>query len=112
MPDEVDPIEQLTGMLSFGLDYNGTTKRPILDSAGSQYYITQSPQLHLDENFTTFGRVVKGLAVVFNIAKHDPNDTKTPTDIVARMYRCEPVTPQTADIELKLRTVEIGYNPR
>jgi len=112
VPDEVNPIEQLTGMIALGLDYNDQTKTPIYDSAGSQYYITQAPQLHLDESFTTFGRVVKGLAVVYNIAKHDPGDTKTPSDLVARMYRCQPVTPQTEDIETKLRTVEIGYNPR
>jgi peptidyl-prolyl cis-trans isomerase B (cyclophilin B) len=112
VPDEVNPIEQLTGMMALGLDYNDQTKTPIYGSAGSQYYITQAPQLHLDESFTTFGRVVKGLAVVYAITKHDPNDTKTPSDLVARMYRCQPVTPQTDEIELKLRTVEIGYNPR
>ena len=112
VPDEVNPIEQLTGMLALGLDYDDKTNRPIFDSAGSQYYITQSPQLHLDENFSTFGRVVKGLAVVYNIMKHDPNDLKTSGDQVVRMYRCEPVTPQTPDVEEKLRTVEIGYSPR
>jgi peptidyl-prolyl cis-trans isomerase B (cyclophilin B) len=110
VPDEVNPIEQLTGMLSLGLDYKGSS--PIFDSGGSQYYITESPQLHLDEYFTTFGRVVKGIAVVYAIQKHDPNDTKNPSDIIARMYRCEPVTPQTPDIEEELRTVEVRYNPR
>ncbi|MBV8282039.1 MAG: peptidylprolyl isomerase, partial [Candidatus Eremiobacteraeota bacterium] len=75
-------------------------------------YITESPQLHLDEYFTTFGRVVKGLAVVYAVMKHDPSDIKTPPDLVTRMYRCEPVTPQTADVEQKLRTTEVGYNPR
>ena len=112
VPDEVNPIEQLTGMLALGLDYDDKTNRPIFDSAGSQYYITQSPQLHLDEAFSTFGRVVKGLAVVYGIMKHDPNDVRTSGDVVVRMYRCEPVSPQTADVEMKLRTVEIGYNPR
>ncbi len=112
VPDEVNPIEQLTGVIAFGLDYSDTTNRPIYDSAGSQYYMTESPQLHLDENFSTFGRIVKGLAVAYNMAKHDPSDHKTPADVVSKMYRCEPVTPQTADVEQKLRTVEIGYNPR
>jgi cyclophilin family peptidyl-prolyl cis-trans isomerase len=111
VPDEVNPIEQLTGMLALGLDYNEQNK-PILDSAGSQYYITESPQLHLDESFSTFGRVVKGLAVVYNTTTHDPNKPNIPADMVTRMYRCEPVTPQTPEIELKLRTVEAGYNPR
>lgn len=108
--DEVNPIEQLTGMIALGLDYKGSS--PIFDSGGSQYYITESPQLHLDEYFSTFGRVVKGLAVVYAITKHDPNDTKNPSDIIARMYRCEPVTPQTPEIEAELRTVEVRYNPR
>jgi len=112
VPDEVNPIEQLTGMLALGLEYDDKTNTPIYDSAGSQFYITQSPQLHLDENFSTFGRVVKGISVVYAINRHDPNDVKTSGDLVTRMYRCEAVTPQTADVETMLRTREVGYSPR
>ncbi|MBV8282807.1 MAG: peptidylprolyl isomerase, partial [Candidatus Eremiobacteraeota bacterium] len=78
VPDEVNWVEQLSGMISLGLDYKDAS--PIYDSGGSQYYITESPQLHLDEYFTTFGRVVKGLAVVYAVMKHDPSDIKTPPD--------------------------------
>jgi hypothetical protein len=35
-----------------------------------------------------------------------------PPDVAKRVYRCLPVTPQTDDVEHKLRTVEIGYDPR
>jgi peptidyl-prolyl cis-trans isomerase B (cyclophilin B) len=112
VPDEVNPVEQLTGMLALGLDYDNVKNTPIFDSAGSQYYITQSPQLHLDEFFSTFGRVVKGMAVVYAIQKHDPSDFKNPSDVVARMYRCEPVSLQTPEIEAQLRTDEVHYNPQ
>ncbi len=110
VPDEVNPVEQLTGMLALGLDYDSVKNTPIFDSAGSQYYITQSPQMHLNEAFSTFGRVVKGMAVVYDIQRHDPADLKTPSDVVARMYRCEPVTLQTPEIEQQLRTDEVHYN--
>ena len=39
-------------------------------------------------------------------------DRAKPADIVKRMYRCEPVISQTADVEQLLRTKEIGYDAR
>jgi len=111
VPAELDPLQQLTGVLALGLDYPNNI--PDVDSGGSQFYITESPQLHLDVNFTTMGRVVKGMAVVDAIREHDADtaaDRAKPADIVKRMFRCEPVTPQTPDIENLLRTREIGYN--
>lgn len=110
VPAEQNPLEQLTGVIALGLDYDG--KKPLVDSGGSQYYITQSPQLHLDEAFTTFGRVVKGMAVVDAIAPHDQGDVKTKSDVALHVYRCVPVTPQSADAERILRTAEIGYDAR
>lgn len=113
IPAELNPLQQLTGIISYGLDY--VNKKPVLDSAGSQYYITESPQLHLDRAFSVFGRVVKGMAVVDAIAPHNvplqPGDAPEP-DTSRRVYRCKPVISQTAEIEAKLRTAEIGYDAR
>lgn len=112
IPAELNPVEQLTGIISYGLDYDTRANTPLLNTAGSQYYITQSPQLHLDRAFTVFGRVVKGMAVVDNISDQ-PDPPRPPgigpPDEAKRVYRCVPVTPQTDDVEQKLRTVEIGY---
>ncbi len=114
VPAELNPLEQLTGMLALGLDYPDNVHADV-DSGGSQFYITESPQLHLDVNFSTFGRVVKGMAVVDAIRVHDADsaaDRAKPSDIVKRMFRCVPVISQTADVEQLLRTKEIGYDAR
>lgn len=114
VPAELNPLEQLTGVIALGLDYPDNLHADV-DSGGSQFYITESPQLHLDMNFSTFGRVVKGMAVVDAIRVHDAEsaaDRSKPADIVKKMYRCEPVSAQTADVELLLRTKEIGYDAR
>jgi cyclophilin family peptidyl-prolyl cis-trans isomerase len=34
------------------------------DTGGSQYFITHSPQPHLDGKYTIFGRVVEGLEIL------------------------------------------------
>ncbi len=66
---EENPLEQDAGVISMGLDYgeNG----PERDSAGSQFYITMSPQLHLDRDFTVFGRVENGFDVLGRIVESD-----------------------------------------
>ena len=115
IPAELNPVQQLTGIISYGLDYDTKKNTPLTDTAGSQYYVTHSPQLHLDRAFTVFGRVVKGMAVVNAIAPQ-PDPPRPPgiglPDVAKRVYRCLPVTPQTDDVERKLRTVEIGYDAR
>ncbi len=110
VPAEQNPLEQLSGVIALGLDYDGN--KPRLDSGGSQYYITQSPQLHLDEAFSTFGRVVKGMAVVDAILPHEQGDAKHPSDVALHVYRCAPVTSQSADAERALRAQEIGFDAR
>jgi peptidyl-prolyl cis-trans isomerase B (cyclophilin B) len=111
IPAELSPLEQLTGIISYGLDYDQRRNVPLIDSAGSQYYITQSPQLHLDRGFTVFGRVVRGLSVVYAISPHNAGDAAA-ADVAKRVYRCRPVSVQSADVEEKLRTAEIGYQPQ
>jgi cyclophilin family peptidyl-prolyl cis-trans isomerase/HEAT repeat protein len=41
------------------------------DTGGSQYFITHSPQPHLDGHYTVFGRVTKGLEVLDRIVQGD-----------------------------------------
>jgi len=41
------------------------------DTGGSQWFVTHSPQPHLDGGYTVFGRVVSGMEVVDNIARGD-----------------------------------------
>ena len=109
LPAEINPVEQLTGMLALGLDYDDKTKTPKLDSGGTQFYVTESPLLHLDEAFTTMGRVVKGMAVVDALVEHAETDPVKTADYAIKVYRCQPVTPQTPDAEQNLRTSEVNY---
>ncbi|MDX6446068.1 MAG: hypothetical protein QOH71_3142 [Blastocatellia bacterium] len=41
------------------------------DTGGSQWFVTHSPQPHLDGGYTVFGRVVRGMDVIDNIARGD-----------------------------------------
>ncbi|HEV7860242.1 MAG TPA: peptidylprolyl isomerase [Pyrinomonadaceae bacterium] len=41
------------------------------DTGGSQWFVTHSPQPHLDGGYTVFGRVVNGMNVVDQIARGD-----------------------------------------
>jgi len=41
------------------------------DTGGSQWFVTHSPQPHLDGGYTVFGRVIHGMDVVDNIARGD-----------------------------------------
>ena len=67
---EENPIEQRAGIISMGLNYTDDGK-PLRDSAGSQFYITLAPQLHLDRDFTVFGEVVAGFDVLPRIVEAD-----------------------------------------
>jgi cyclophilin family peptidyl-prolyl cis-trans isomerase len=41
------------------------------DTGGSQWFVTHSPQPHLDGGYTVFGRVREGMDVVDRIARGD-----------------------------------------
>ncbi len=54
----------------------GDQVNPKRQSSGSQFYITVVPTKHLDGQYTVFGKVIDGMAVVDAIAevKRDPRD--------------------------------------
>lgn len=69
IPAEENPIEQDSGVISMGLEYTKAGAKR--DSAGSQFYITLSPQLHLDMAFTVFGHVEDGFDVLGRLLESD-----------------------------------------
>jgi len=60
---EKSPIGYNTG--SVGMASSGP------DTEGSQFFITTTPQYHLDYNYTRFGEIVEGLNVVLKIERGD-----------------------------------------
>lgn len=69
---EENPIVQDSYVISMGLNYtNPPNAHALRDSAGTQYYITLSPQLHLDRDFTVFGEVSGGFDVLGRLVEAD-----------------------------------------
>jgi cyclophilin family peptidyl-prolyl cis-trans isomerase len=54
--DELNQRPYLRGTVGMALDWE--------DTGGSQFFITHSPQPHLDARYTVFGHVVEGMDVV------------------------------------------------
>jgi peptidyl-prolyl cis-trans isomerase B (cyclophilin B) len=72
IPAEENPFEQDSYVISMGLNYtNPPNAHAIRDSAGTQFYITLSPQLHLDRDFTVFGKVIGGTNVLGRLIESD-----------------------------------------
>ena len=69
IPAEENPLEQRSNVISMGLNYNDNGA--IRDSAGTQFYITLSPQLHLNRDFTVFGEVTGGTDVLGRLVETD-----------------------------------------
>lgn len=62
--DEMNRVRYLEGAV--GMALSGP------DTGGSQFFVTHSPQPHLDGGYTVFGRVVAGaMASVFRVAQDD-----------------------------------------
>jgi peptidyl-prolyl cis-trans isomerase B (cyclophilin B) len=72
IPAEENSIEQNSYIISMGMNYTDPPNpHAIRDSAGTQFYITLSPQLHLDRDFTVFGRVIGGTNVLGRLIESD-----------------------------------------
>jgi cyclophilin family peptidyl-prolyl cis-trans isomerase len=66
--DEINERPYLRGTVGMALDWE--------DTGGSQFFITHSPQPHLDGRYTVFGQVVAGMDVV---------DRLVPWDVIRRV---------------------------
>jgi HEAT repeat protein len=64
--DELSPLPYVRGSVGMALDWR--------DTGGSQFFITLSPQPHLDAKYTVFGHVVKGTELIDNVAQWDVID--------------------------------------
>jgi cyclophilin family peptidyl-prolyl cis-trans isomerase/HEAT repeat protein len=61
--DEISERPYLRGTVGIALDWQ--------DTGGSQFFITHTPQPHLDAKYTVIGRVVAGMEVVDRIQQND-----------------------------------------
>jgi cyclophilin family peptidyl-prolyl cis-trans isomerase len=61
--DELNQRPYLRGTVGMALDWE--------DTGGSQFFITHSPQPHLDAKYTVFGRVIDGIDIVDKIQQGD-----------------------------------------
>ena len=61
--DELNERPYLRGTVGMALDW--------ADTGGSQFFITHSPQPHLDAKYTVFGRVISGMDVVDQLERWD-----------------------------------------
>lgn len=69
---EENPIEQNSYIIAMGLDYtSGVNAHAKRDSAGSEFYITLSPQFHLNRDFSVFGRMIAGFDVLPRLVESD-----------------------------------------
>ena len=67
--DEINERPYLRGTVGMALDWK--------DTGGSQFFITHSPQPHLDARYTVFGHVVAGMDVVDRLVQWDVIKTVT-----------------------------------
>lgn len=63
IPDEINPVPYEAGVV--GMALSGP------DTGGSQWFITLSPQPHLDGTYTVFGRVIRGQHVLAGLREGD-----------------------------------------
>ena len=61
--DELNQRPYLRGTVGMALDW--------ADTGGSQFFITHSPQPHLDARYTVFGQVIDGIEVVDRLTRGD-----------------------------------------
>lgn len=72
IPAEENPLEQRSGIIAMGLDYTaGANPGPKRDSAGVEFYLTLSPQLHLNRDFSVFGEIESGFSTLGRLSESD-----------------------------------------
>jgi cyclophilin family peptidyl-prolyl cis-trans isomerase len=57
------------------------------DTGGSQWFVTHSPQPHLDGGYTVFGNVVAGMDIVDGVARGDIIRSISITEFVRRVSK-------------------------
>ena len=72
IPDEPNDLRHEAGVIAMAKEFDPQRQAPIPNSAGSQFYITLSPQPQLDGQYTVFGRVVSGLEVAASLTSRNP----------------------------------------
>jgi len=65
IPDEKNDLKHEIGVISMA-----NTGEP--NTGGSQFFLVQWPQPHLDGKHTVFGKIVDGLDVIYRIEPNDP----------------------------------------
>jgi len=78
IPAEENPLDQGAGVISMGLNYEKDAA--VRDSAGTQFYLTMSPQYHLNRAFTVFGQIESGFNVLGRLIE---SDTMTKVEEIA-----------------------------
>jgi HEAT repeat protein/cyclophilin family peptidyl-prolyl cis-trans isomerase len=61
--DEINQLPYMRGTVGMALDWE--------DTGGSQFFITHSPQPHLDARYPVFGRVVNGMEIIDRLQQWD-----------------------------------------
>ena len=69
IPAEENPVEQRSGIIAMGLNYE--KNHPLRDSAGTQFYLTISPQPHLDRDFSVYGELEQGMGTIARLIESD-----------------------------------------
>lgn len=88
IPDEPNPLTHEQGAVAMA-----NTGQP--NSAGSQFYITLTPQHQLDGKYTVFGYVTQGFDVVQKLTPHDPLKDPGFGDAIISITITETNTPAT-----------------